>query len=249
MKPLHLYSFLRCLLCLCASNLLVADVIDASLVLRFNFDAAPVGGVIADTSPAGGHPGANTSAAWAATEGTRTGVMSFDGTVPSQITVAPPAYFNSWVGAITFWMKSSLVTPSPNPYAIIFDRRETPGGGGDLLYQGPDGKLADQAEAASRAKANALTTAANVTDGKWHHIAYIYDQSASGSISLFVDGLLDVSGVNTRAWSWVQSQQIAIGTSPDTFWSGFTGFLDDFRIYKRALTAAEGANIAGFASP
>ena len=51
---------------------LEADVIDASLKVRLNFDAAPVGDVIADTSPAGGHPGTNSLATWAASESGRT---------------------------------------------------------------------------------------------------------------------------------------------------------------------------------
>src|SRR6266568_5945660 len=105
-----------------------ADVLDGSLIVRFNFDAEPVGDVIVDTSPAGGHPGANLLATWQDSEVGRTGVMSFDGTVPSQITLPAALDLNSSVGAITFWMKSDFVTPSPNPYAIIFDRR---GNGGD----------------------------------------------------------------------------------------------------------------------
>src|SRR5437016_14244112 len=74
-----------------------ADVIDSSLKVRLNFDSAPVGDVIADTSPAGGHLGSNNSATWVANEAGRDGVMSFDGTVPSQITLAPPADLNSSV--------------------------------------------------------------------------------------------------------------------------------------------------------
>src|SRR5512144_747813 len=109
------------LVCFSIAPLLFGDVIDNSLVLRFNFDAEPAGDVIIDSSPAGGHPGTNLSATWAAAEEGRNGVMNFDGTVPSQITVAPATNLNAPTGAITFWMKSALVTPDPNPYAIIFD--------------------------------------------------------------------------------------------------------------------------------
>jgi hypothetical protein len=222
-----------------------ADVIDASLKVRFNFDAAPVADAIADTSPAAGHPGANNSAQWAATEGGRNGVMNFDGTIPAQITVPAAADLNSNVGAITFWMESSLVTANPNAYAIIFDRRSQ---GGDVIYQEPAGHLANQAQQASGGGANSQTTTASLTDGKWHHIAYVYDQGPSGSLSFYVDGVLDVSGPNSLSWSWPPAQEIEIGASHDSFWSGYTGFLDDFRIYNRALTASEVANIAGLSA-
>src|SRR5690349_9099098 len=94
-------SLLPCVLLafISSSALLLGDVIDSSLVLRFNFDAAPVGDVILDTSPAGGHPGTNAAAVWAASEAGRTGVMNFDGSVPSQITVAPATNLNSSTGA------------------------------------------------------------------------------------------------------------------------------------------------------
>ena len=100
-----------------------ADVLDRSLIVRFNFDAEPVGDVIVDTSLGGAHPGANILATWQDTEAGRAGVMSFDGTLPSQITLPAAPDLNSSVGTITFWMESALVTPNPNPYAILFDRR------------------------------------------------------------------------------------------------------------------------------
>src|SRR5688572_9547335 len=103
--------FLRgILVLLAASNFLRADVIDSSLIVRLNFEAEPVADVIPDTSPAGGHPGSNLGAIWAATEDGRTGVMNFDGLAPSQINIAPATDLNSTTGAITFWMKPSTVT-------------------------------------------------------------------------------------------------------------------------------------------
>src|SRR5690349_2909795 len=108
------FSLRGILLLLAASRFLCADVIDSSLILRLNFDTDPVGGVVNDTSPAGGHPGSNVSATWVATEDGRSGVMNFDGTVPGELSVEPAADLNSSTGAITFWMKSSLVTANPS---------------------------------------------------------------------------------------------------------------------------------------
>src|SRR5580765_4127212 len=104
-----------------------ADVLDSSLIVRLNFDAAPVNDVIVDTSPAGGHPGTNVLATWVASDGGRQGLMSFDGTVPNQIKVGAAPALNSPVGTIAFWLKSTNVTGSPDGYAMLMDRR-TAGG-------------------------------------------------------------------------------------------------------------------------
>src|SRR5258706_8565688 len=81
-----------------SSSAIRADVIDDSLKVRFNFDAAPVGDVIVDTSPAGGHPGTNNLASWVASDDGRNGVMSFDPNAPSQIVLSAAADLNSSVG-------------------------------------------------------------------------------------------------------------------------------------------------------
>ena len=223
--------------------LVAADVLDSSLIVRLNFDAAPVGDVIVDTSPAGGHPGTNNLATWMASEDGRQGVMNFDGTAPNQITVAAASPLNSPVGTIAFWMRSTNVTANPNAYAILFDRRKA---GGDVIFQDPNGHLENQAKQATGGAANSQTTAANLTDGNWHHVAYVYDQAALGTVSFYIDGLLNTTASNSLAWSWVSDLEVEIGASSnDTFWSGFSGFLDDFRIYNRMLSAAEIANVVG----
>ena len=240
-------SFFRLCIALIALNLVLAlpvhaDVIDSSLIVRFNFDAAPTNDVIVDTSPAGGHPGTNNLATWAASEAGRQGVMNFDGTVPNQITLAAAPALNSTVGTIAFWMKSTNVTQLPNPDAVLFDRRTL---AGDVIYQDPNGHLANQAT--SGGTGNAQTTGANPTDGQWHHVAYVYNQAISATVSFYIDGVIDTSATNTLSWAWVPNLEIDIGatTNDNGFWSGYTGFLDDFRIYNRMLSTAEVADVAG----
>jgi hypothetical protein len=219
-------------------------------VLHFPFDAEPVGDVVTDVSP-GGNNGANAGAMWMASEDGRSGVMHFDGeNAPGMITVEAAPNLNSVRGTIAFWMKSPNVTQLPNPYAMIFDRRAMPADGapvtgGDVIFQLPEGNIANQAEVAGRAKANVNTATKNTTDGQWHHFAYVYDQTARGFVSFYVDGVLDSTLANSTAWYWVPEQRIEIGDSHDAFWSAYTGFLDDFRIYNRVLGADEIANLAG----
>src|SRR6185369_1077199 len=160
-------------LALLPSSMVHADVLDRSLKMRFCFDAPPAANVIADTSFAASHFGTNLGATWVASNEGRSGVMRFDGLSLSRIVVRAAPDLNSLVGTIGFWLRSLEVTPTPRRYAMVFDRRST---AGDLVYQEPEGHLANQAQQASEVRANSQTTAANVTDGNWHHVAYVYDQ-------------------------------------------------------------------------
>jgi hypothetical protein len=80
-------------------------------------------------------------------------------------------------------------------------------------------------------------------DSLWHHVAVTYDQSASGSIEIFVDGISQGAQPNTAAWSWPATQQIELGRSHDGYWKRYDGQMDDFRIYNRVLTQGEIATI------
>lgn len=201
-----------------------------------------IGGYVLDSKPAGAaHPGANYGTTWLAsvtdtapTPVTRSGVAHFAG--GAQIATPTNADFNSPVGTICFWMLTDV--PAAGHGEMLFDHRTTaglvlfldglPSGGIDVQYTG-----------------NASFEAGGyVVDSKWHHVALTYDQSASGNVSVYLDGALLVSQANTAAWSWDPTQQIELGRSHDPYWQTYNGQMDDFRIYSRVLTDAEIGTIA-----
>ena len=214
-----------------------ADVIDASLKMRFSFDAAPANNVILDTSPAGGHPGTNTGAIWNASELGRSGVMDFTAPIPNRITVPAIPALNSSTGTISFWLKSPGNLVRGAYAAILFDRRSSDGNG-DVITLTDDGTIFVQART-NGANANVFAASRVINDNTWHHIAYVYDQSDTGSISIYVDGVLDTSNPNSKAWSWPANRAIELGSSEDTYWRVFVGLMDDFQIHNRMLSAAE----------
>jgi hypothetical protein len=205
------------------------------------------GNLTTDSKPSGTpHDGANFGAAWAAanTDGapvTRTGVMQFVATEGDQITVPAHADFNSAQGTISFWMRSAGTAGGGNYGAILFDRR---GGPGDVIVQQDTGEIFVQAHDGS-AVVNQFATVATVNNDRWRHVAYVYNQSAGGSISIYIDGALAGSQANAAAWSWPAGQQIELGRSHDGYWRVFDGALDDVRIYDRMLNPAEVAQLAG----
>src|SRR6185369_9313200 len=95
LRRMHYRLLLWCtLLAFAFQNSRGADVIDGSLRLRLNFDAAPVNNVVADSSPSAAHPGVNSNAVWVASESGRNGVMRFKAPVDNRISVSAIPAFN-----------------------------------------------------------------------------------------------------------------------------------------------------------
>lgn len=75
----------------------------------------------------------------------------------------------------------------------------------------------------------------NVNDGQWHHVAGVFDGK---NAYLYVNGLLDTS-LNSVSKIDTNTLPVFIGNNPeftDRYWNGW---IDDVRIYKRALTDVE----------
>ncbi len=198
------------------------------------------GGWVEDSKPSGTpHDGKNLGTAWVASNTdaipvTRTGMARF--AAGAQIAIPANPDFNSPTGTICFWMQT-LVPPAGTGEMLV-DRRTsagmvvtldgTPSGGLDVQFTG--GPF--------------FQTGAYVVDGNWHHVAIVYDQSVSGSVTVYIDGTAQGTQANTSAWSWPATQQLELGRSHDTYWQEYNGLMDDVRIYNRILTDPEIATIS-----
>ena len=178
--------------------------------------------------------GMESNATWLASSGTRTGVMSFNGT-NSQIVVPGDTNFDAAAGAITFWMRSPGV-PNTNltAPAILFDRNGT--NGGLLIGQKPTGEILVQTSSGNPAVVSGSTLSA---DNNWHFIAIVYELAAGGNLSIYVDGTVDTATANANAWSWTTGQELEFGLSDAVQYQPYNGLLDDVRIYNQALADAD----------
>lgn len=81
-----------------------------------------------------------------------------------------------------------------------------------------------------------LDSSAVINDSRWHHLVATFDRS--GNVTLYQDGAVVSSGYFAGMGSLTTSQSVTLGRQPDGGYP-FSGYMDDVRIYKRALSAAE----------
>ena len=195
---------------------------------------------VRDSKPQGTpHNGLNQGAHWLAAStdaggATHRGVMAFNPTNgPTQVVIPWDGDFGASQGTMTFWMRSAGNTDVNGHWgAMLVDRRNYQG---DVIVLQDDGRLFWQPTWLY----NQASTA-TVSDDRWHHVAYVYDQT--NTVSLYLDGVLDSVGP-PAVWSW-EPLPIYLGRSRDPYWRAYDGLLDDFRLYRRQLTAPEIAAIA-----
>lgn len=90
------------------------------------------------------------------------------------------------------------------------------------------------------------TTVQVPLDGKWHHVAYVWE--AGVGVTFFLDGVQAAFVEATGAARNYQNQQLSLGSSYDGS-SNFNGLLDRVRIHNALLTAADLDSAAATAKP
>jgi hypothetical protein len=83
-----------------------------------------------------------------------------------------------------------------------------------------------------------VSGATAVNDGLWHHVAAVYDPLATPNTSLYVDGVLDVSGNITIPVNTLQIINVKLGERCDGI-NRFIGTMDEVRIWNVARTATQ----------
>jgi hypothetical protein len=209
---------------------------------------------VTDSNPANTpRVGIDSGATWLASSSdgttTRTGVMSFVATNSNKITVGGSSNFNATNGTVSFWMRSAGTdTNSPGSNqsglvgAALFGRPGSAAARGFVLLQEDGGQLEFIAPN-NGTSANQFASAGSISDNKWHLITLTYDNSAAGSVSLYIDGVLDTTSFNFTAWTWPVGAALQIGYSSDASWRSYNGLLSDVRFYSRTLLPSEIASV------
>jgi len=163
-------------------------------------------------------------------------------TTPSPTSLAPDAI------TIAFWVKLAEATSTQN-WARLFDFGSGTGPTDPYLYM-----TARAGEGSSTNPRFGITEVGHdtgymqrldapspMTANVWHHVAVVLPAGAPYTGALYVDGLVVVTNdaMTVHPSDVGRTSQNWLGRSPYDADPFFSGWLDDFRIYKRALSATE----------
>ncbi|NIP28295.1 MAG: tetratricopeptide repeat protein [Phycisphaerae bacterium] len=87
----------------------------------------------------------------------------------------------------------------------------------------------------------AVSTTTGVNDGKWHHIAGVFDGT---QLYLYIDGVLEAAKRAAKSID-ISSYNVFIGANAQVPGRQWNGLIDDVRIYNYALIQAEIVSIMG----
>ena len=87
----------------------------------------------------------------------------------------------------------------------------------------------------------AVTGTSTVNDGKWHHIAGVFDGSA---LYLYIDGILESAKSAANSID-VSNYEVCIGENAQVPGRQWNGLIDDVRIYSYALSQPEIVSLMG----
>ena len=173
----------------------------------------------------------------------RSGLMQFNAAENDQITVNTSSdWYNTTNGTISFWMNSTGTVSGTGDGAVLLDMRST--SRGILITQTNEGfiRLRCYKNSPNFTLVHDLTSAASVSDGKWHAVSINYNKTAGGTCSIYIDGVSSISGAHSLGWEWSTSTPLEIGrctnsshTTP-TDLKNYNGLIDDFRFYNTQLT-------------
>ena len=82
-----------------------------------------------------------------------------------------------------------------------------------------------------------------VTDGKWHHFAFV-GGTANGQTNYgYLDGVLIATATNSAAWSWNSGSPLRLAVSSDSYWTDYNGAMMGVSVYNTTLSAAQVARL------
>ncbi len=154
--------------------------------------------------------------------------LSFDGQNDVVEVPASASLNNLSQLTMSVWVNYS----SSNGWRSIIDKRDNGSDGFDLY-------LNESSQAFLRINDSTLAGSSVLSAGAWHHLAAVYDGSA---MVLYVNGVQDASRIS-GAVAIDTLGPLLLGENYARGNSYFQGVLDDVRIYRRALSSTEVADL------
>jgi formylglycine-generating enzyme required for sulfatase activity len=209
-------------------NLKEPDSLRVGLVGHWTFDEG-TGTTARDSSGKGNHGTVMGGAKWA--KGKVGGALEFDGRDDFVLIPNESSFDITRSITVAVWIKIASFTKG---WQAIVTKGDTHGSW-RLQRDDKESSLTWACSALSHHRYGDLRGGVAVDDGRWHHVAGVYDGTRT---YLYVDGKVDTSA---RASGTIRASNyhVCIGHNAQEGGRHFHGLIDEFRIYDRALSAEE----------
>ena len=140
---------------------------------------------------------------------------------------------------ISLWYRHSPESAGTDVIAVKLEAVGTDGG--YIIQEESDGDITcaiEDDDADTTIDDTISSTAATYDDNKWHHVACV--KSGTASLTLYIDSNQVAQDASLDAASTLENDEtFYLGADNAGTTNEFTGFIDEFRMYRSALTAAE----------
>ena len=179
--------------------------------------------------------------------------LGFPGTATNYVNVAETTWGFSTSGSVALWFKTTDTTAG-----AVFSLGHEDRADEFLVYNNSSANKIGLYQNKSVGNYWFRSSATSINDGKWHHLVAVL--SGAGDVSctnihVYIDGVLDdgTCGQSGSPSDIVDTtaRNIRFGNrqNQSTDLVAFNGNLDDVRLYKRALTASEVADLYSQSAP
>lgn len=206
---------------------------------RWTFDDAQ--GTTAQDYSSNDNDGTVTGATWVETDRCIDGnCLNFDG-ADDRVSRADDADFDFAAAdsfTVSFWYKS----PPKTALSVLAVKLEAVGtDGGYIIQQEADGDITcaiEDDDADTTIDITISSTAANYDDNRWHHVACV--KNGTTSLTLYIDSQQIVQDTGLGSVTTLENDEtFYLGADNGGTTNEFTGFVDEFRMYRSALTSAQ----------
>lgn len=140
---------------------------------------------------------------------------------------------------VAFWFNDS--TPINTEGDIVSTTNGSPSHGMIIYRADTSGKITCLSTKGTAGTMRfGLASTRSFNDGAWHHVACVWDGTTNANgAKLYIDGVADGQATAVATETTAQTYSLTLGKTPSASGNWYRGFLDDLRIYSRALSAGE----------